>query len=286
VHLSAEPDRDRRVLTLVPERSGRNWHLDDAGSYWRAYRLIDNAHTRDEIESEQQAFRAASAFGEFQQMLIDLPAPRLHDTIPDFHHTLKRFHALEEAIAQDAAGRVDNAGPEIGFALARQAMTTTLLNAGLPERITHNDTKLNNVLLDDVSGEALCVIDLDTVMTGLAPYDFGDMVRTMTCAAKEDEQDLAKVDVDFPLFAAVARGYLSTAGAFLTQLEKESLVFAGKLICFEQGMRFLADYLRGDTYYKVDRAGQNLDRCRTQFKLVASIDAQEAAMEQLVRSIG
>lgn len=283
--MAGEPDRDRRVLTLIPERGGCAWHVDDRGNHWRAFRFIENAHTRDEIESEQQAFAAARAFGEFQQMLIDLPAPRLRDPIPDFHHTPKRFLALEDAIAQDATGRVRDAQPEIAFALARQAMTATLLSAGLPERVTHNDTKFNNVMLDDQTGEALCVIDLDTVMPGLAPYDFGDMVRTMTCPAREDEQDLATVSVQFPLFAAVARGYLSTAGAFLTALERDLLVFAGKLICFEQGVRFLADYLAGDTYYKVHRAGQNLDRCRTQFKLVASIEEQEAEMERLVYSI-
>ena len=283
--MTGEPDRERHVLALIPERDGRAWHVDEAGSYWRALRFIENAHSHDEIESEQQAFAAARAFGQFQQMLIDLPAPRLQDTIPDFHHTPKRFAALEEAIAQDAAGRVQNAESEIAFAVGRRAIITTLLSAGLPERVTHNDTKFNNVLLDDQTGEALCVIDLDTVMPGLAPCDFGDMVRTMTCPAREDEQDLSRVSVQFPLFAAVARGYLSTAGAFLTALEKELLVFAGKLICFEQGVRFLTDYLAGDTYYKVHRPGQNLDRCRAQFKLVASIETQEAAMERLVRSI-
>jgi Ser/Thr protein kinase RdoA (MazF antagonist) len=284
-HLSGEPDRNRCVLMLIPERSGRAWHVDDEGGSWRAYRLIENAHTRDEIESEQQAFAAARAFGQFQQMLIDLPAPRLHDTIPDFHHTPKRFQVLEDAIAQDAAGRARSAQPEIAFALARKPMTTVLLNADLPERVTHNDAKFNNVLLDDATGQALCVIDLDTVMPGLAPYDFGDMVRTMTCPAHEDEQNLAKVAVYLPLFEAVARGYLSAASEFLTRAEMDSLVFAGKLICFEQGIRFLADYLAGDAYYRVHRAGQNLDRCRTQFKLVASIEEQETTMERLVRSI-
>ncbi len=283
--MAGEPGLDRRVLTLIPEQSGRVWLVDEEGSYWRAFRFIENAHTCNEIESERQAFEAARAFGRFQQMLIDLPAPRLQHTIPDFHHTPKRFRALEDAIAQDTAGRVQSAEPEIAFALARKAMTTALLSAGLPERVTHNDTKFNNVLLDDATGEALCVIDLDTAMPGLAPYDFGDMVRTMTCPVKEDEQDLAKVNLHFALFEAVTHGYLSTAGAFLTELERELLVFSGKLICFEQGMRFLTDYLAGDQYYKVHRASQNLDRCRTQFKLVASIGAQEAEMERLVRSI-
>jgi len=283
--LASEPDRDRRVLRLIQTRDGRTLHVDAEGGSWRAYRFIENAHTCDEIASDKQAFAAARAFGQFQRMLIDLPAPRLHDTIPDFHHTPKRFAALEEAIARDAAGRVCSAEPEIAFALARKPITRVLLDAGLPERVTHNDTKINNVLLDDATGEAICVIDLDTVMPGLAPYDFGDMVRTMTCPAQEDETNLEKVRMHFPLFEAIACGYMSTAGDFLTPAEKEHLAFAGKLITFEQGVRFLTDYLNGNTYYKVQHPNQNLDRCRTQFKLVASIEEQEAQMERLVRSI-
>ncbi|HEY1646353.1 MAG TPA: aminoglycoside phosphotransferase family protein [Terracidiphilus sp.] len=284
--IAAEPDRARRVLTLIPSRDGHAWHVDEDGGYWRAYRMIEDAHTCDEIHSPEQAFEAARAFGRFQRQLAGLPPPRLQDTIPDFHHTPKRFAVLEEMIEQDPAGRVAGAEPEIAFALKRKPMTAALLGAGLPERVTHNDTKFNNVLLDDRTGEAICVIDLDTVMPGLAPYDFGDLVRTAASPAKEDEQDLSRVGLQFPFFEAIARGYLSTAGEFLTRAEKELLAFAGKLITFEQGVRFLADYLAGDTYYKVLRAGQNLDRCRAQFKLVASIEAQEDAMERLVRSIG
>lgn len=283
--LADEPAHDRRVLGLIPARDGHTLHVDAEGSFWRAYRFIEDAHTCDEIGSEKEAFAAAQAFGQFQRMLIDLPAPRLHDTIPDFHHTPKRFAALEAAVARDACDRVRSAEREIAFALEREPMTRVLLDAGLPERVTHNDTKINNVLLDNATRQAICVIDLDTVMPGLAPYDFGDMVRTMTCSAQEDETDLAKVRMHFPLFEAVTRGYLSTAGAFLTPAEKEHLAFAGKLITFEQGVRFLSDYLSGDTYYKVQRASQNLDRCRTQFKLVASIEEQEAEMERLVRLI-
>jgi hypothetical protein len=154
----------------------------------------------------------------------------------------------------------------------------------LPERVTHNDTKLNNVMLDDETGEGICVIDLDTVMPGFAAYDFGDMVRTMTCPAAEDERDLSRVEMRFALFEAVLRGYLSGAGNFLTVGERESLIAGAKVIVFEQGIRFLADHLAGDTYYKVSRAGQNLDRCRTQFKLLESIEKQEAAMVRLLRS--
>jgi hypothetical protein len=284
--VSADPDRDRRVLTLIPTREGRSWFTDRDGRAWRAFRFIANAHTVDQVGSPAQAFEAARAFGRFQHHLASLPVPRLHDTIPNFHDTPARFAALEDAIARDAAGRVAASTPEIAFALARKPIAAALLAAGLPERATHNDTKVNNVLFDDQTGEALSVIDLDTVMPGLAPYDFGDMVRTMTCPAAEDERELAQVRVHFPLFEAVARGYLSTAGEFLTRGEKDALVLAGKLITFETGIRFLADHLNGDTYFKVHREGHNLDRCRTQFALVASIEEQESAMQQLVQTIG
>jgi len=289
-HLAAQqagkPDGDRRALHLVPARDGRNWFVDAQGETWRAYRLIENARTYETATSPDQAFQAARAFGRFQQQLADLPPPRLNETIPDFHHTPKRFAALEQAIAADAAGRTTLAKPEIEFARSRQAMTGNLLNAGLPERITHNDTKFNNVLLDDKTGEAVCVIDLDTVMPGLALYDFGDMVRTTTSPAKEDEKDLSQVSMQFPMFEALVRGYIESAGAFLTPAERKLLAFSGKLITFEIGIRFLTDYLSGDTYFKVHREGHNLDRCRTQFKLVESIEQQEAAMNWLVESVG
>ncbi len=280
-----DPDHDRRALRLIPTRAGGVLHMDADGNYWRAYQFIENATTYNSVQCPEQAFQAARAFGEFQRMLADLPAPRLHDTIPDFHHTPKRFAALEQAIAADVAGRAVRCRPELDFAQARKSLTTRLVEAGLPERVTHNDTKINNVLLDDATGVGTCVIDLDTVMPGLAAYDFGDMVRTATSPAPEDEQDLSRVNMEFPLFEALARGYLSTAGGFLTPPEKESLAFAGKLITFEIGIRFLTDYLSGDTYFKVHRDGHNLDRCRAQFKLVQSIEFQEERMAELIRSI-
>ena len=288
-HLAAQvssyPDRNRRVLTLIPTRSGGVLHVDDKGDFWRAYLFIDHATTYNSVSSSDQAFQAAKAFGEFQRMLADMPAPRLNDTIPDFHHTPKRFAALEQAIAADAAGRIALAQPEVDFALARKPLARALVDAGLPERVTHNDTKINNVMLDDATGEGTCVIDLDTVMPGLAAYDFGDMVRTATSSAPEDEQDLSKVKMEFPLFEALARGYLSTASEFLTPAEKESLAVAGKLITFEIGIRFLTDYLSGDTYFKVHRQGHNLDRARTQFKLLESIEQQEGQIRTLLRTL-
>jgi Phosphotransferase enzyme family len=289
-HLAAQaagqPDGARRALQLVPARDGRNWHVDAQGETWRAYRFIENARTYETATSAGQAFQAARAFGHFQQQLASLPPPRLHETIPGFHSTPKRFAALQQAIAADAAGRAALAKPEIEFARSRQSIAGILLDANLPERITHNDTKFNNVLLDDKTGEAVCVIDLDTVMPGLALYDFGDMVRTTTSPASEDEQDLSKVNMQFPMFEALVRGYLETAAAFLMPEEKRYLAFSGKLITFEIGLRFLTDYLAGDTYFKVHREGHNWDRCRTQFKLVESIEQQEEKMNRLVESIG
>jgi len=282
--LNGIEDADRRVLQLVNTRDGEPWHIDGEERYWRAYLFIEGAKTFDEVSSEGQAFEAAKAFGGFQRMLADLPGSRLAETIPHFHDTPKRFTDFEAAVTADVAGRAKDVRDEIAFAMKRRFIAGMVVEAGLPERVTHNDTKLNNVMLDDETGEGICVIDLDTVMPGFAAYDFGDMVRTMTCPAAEDERDLSRVEMRFALFEAVLRGYLSGAGNFLTVGERESLIAGAKVIVFEQGIRFLADHLAGDTYYKVSRAGQNLDRCRTQFKLLESIEKQEAAMVRLLRS--
>jgi aminoglycoside phosphotransferase (APT) family kinase protein len=283
--LADHVDRTRRALALVPAQDGRSFHHDEHGNYWRTYVFIEKARTYDAAESTTQAFQAARAFGEFQQLLADLSAPRLHDTIPDFHNTPKRFTALERAVEADAMDRAKLAKAEIEFALSRRPITNVLLSAGLPERVTHNDTKFNNVMLDNATQEGICVIDLDTVMPGLVLYDFGDMVRTTTSPALEDERDLTQVRMQFPMFQALVRGYLSSAGGFLTKGEREHLAFSGKLITFEIGLRFLTDYLSGDTYFKVHREGHNLDRCRTQFKLVESIEQQEEPMQRLVESL-
>jgi len=280
--IDGEPDFSRRVLTLIPVRNGLYYYHDEQGNYWRAYLFIEKARSYDAVESPGQAFEAAKAYGRFQKLLADLPAPRLHDTIPDFHHTPKRFAALVKAIENDASNRAALAKAEIDFALKRAAIVDVLINAKLPERATHNDTKFNNVMLDDVTGEGVCVVDLDTLMPGLTLYDFGDMVRTTTSPAKEDELDLKRVTMQLPMFESLVRGYLMFANDFLTPAEKRLLVFSGKLITFEIGVRFLTDFLGGDTYFKVHRNGHNLDRCRTQFKLVESIEQQEEQMNNLV----
>ena len=279
-------DPDRRTLTLIPTRDNKPAFVDPDGKHWRTYIFIEGAATHDVITDPSQARQAAAAFGTFQEMLRDLPGPRLVETIPNFHHTPARFEALEKAIAADSHNRAATCQAEIDFCLARKAMTGELIrlqDAGLiPERVTHNDTKINNVMLDDRTGEGICVIDLDTVMPGLALYDFGDMVRTCTSPAAEDEKDLSKVTLRLPFFQALVEGYLGAAKSFLTPSEREFLPFAGKLITFEIGIRFLADYLAGDTYFKTHRPGHNLDRCRTQFALVASIEAQEEALKKIV----
>lgn len=284
----ADPDASRRTITVVPARDGQPFHRDPDGNWWRLYLFIENARTYDVIESPAQAFEAARAFARFQNQLADLPAPRLFETIPNFHNTLVRLEALDAAIAADAHNRAAGAADAVAFVNDRRGQCGRLLArlaAGeLPERITHNDTKINNVMLDDATGHGICVIDLDTVMPGLALYDFGDMVRSATASAPEDEQDLTKVFSRPDMFGALARGYLSEA-AFLTPAEREELVFSARLITLTIGIRFLTDYLCGDTYFRTHRPGQNLDRCRMQFQMVRSMEEQADAMETLVRSL-
>jgi hypothetical protein len=271
-------DASRRNLTVIPARNGLPYVMDADGEYWRAYVFVEQACSYDEVQTVEQAYQAARAFGQFQQWVADLGVPRLHEVIPGFHDTPKRIEALGQAMADDPFGRVAKCGRELEFALSRRddaGLLINMLRAGtLPERITHNDTKINNVLFDQRSPEGICVIDLDTVMPGLVHYDFGDMVRTATSTAAEDEVDLSKVSVRLDLFEALLRGYLESARSFLTAEEKAMLPFSGKLITLEIGTRFLTDYLRGDVYFKTHRPGHNLDRCRNQFQRVKSIEDQ------------
>ena len=283
--LADSPDPGRRALTLVPTRDGAAYHRDREGHYWRTYLFVERAQALNLVESAAQAREAARAFGRFQQQLVDLPRPRLHDTIPDFHHTPKRFAKLCTLIEKDPCNRAAGAARAIDFAMRHEPDThrfVDLLAAGqLTERITHNDAKLNNVMMDEQTSEALCVIDLDTVMPGLSLYDFGDLVRTATTAADEDERDLSQVHMRPEMYRALVEGYLSTAAPFLTPTEVELLPFAGKLMTLEVGFRFLTDHLAGDTYFRVHRENHNLDRCRAQFRLVESIEAQEDAMARV-----
>jgi len=277
----------RRSLALVPAKDGKLFYRDHNNNYWRLYFFIENTRTYDLLENEEQGYQVAKAFGEFQKLLSDLPGEELHETIPDFHNTPKRYSHLEKAIEEDCCGRSESAREEIEFALKRKdiAEMLPLIEKKLPKRVTHNDTKVNNVLIDDNSGEGICIIDLDTVMPGLSLFDFGDLVRTATSPAAEDERDLTKVTMRMSMFEALADGYLSEAGAFLTPEERGSLVYGSKLITLEIGVRFLTDYLNGDTYFKTRRDGHNLDRCRAQFKLVESIEAQEEEMNRYIENI-
>lgn len=283
------PDASRRTLTVLPSRDGLPYVRDKEGKFWRGYLFIEGARTYDIIQNERQAYEAARAFGGFQSLVASLPGQRLHETIPDFHNTRSRYERLKQAVAADAKGRLAGVGAEWDFIQRRENIVDRLLGLAakgeIPERVTHNDTKLNNVMIDDATETGICVIDLDTAMPGLALYDFGDMVRTATSPALEDEPDVSKVRMQMPMFGALARGYLSEAGSFLNEAEISHLAFSGKLITLEIGIRFLTDYLEGDVYFKTKRPDHNLDRLRTQLALVKSIEEQEGAMEDLVREV-
>ncbi|MCO5067790.1 MAG: aminoglycoside phosphotransferase family protein [Kiritimatiellae bacterium] len=285
------PDATRRTLTIVPTLEGAAFARDERGDCWRLYLFIEDARTYDIIDSPARAQAAAQAFGFFMRQLATLPAAELHETIPNFHNTPARLAALKRAIQEDRSGRAASARAEIEFLLSREEDAHRLLglhHAGrLPLRVTHNDCKLNNVMIDDATGEGICVIDLDTVMPGLALYDFGDMVRTATSPAAEDEKELSRVQMQLPMFEALLTGFLAGAGSMLTSEEVAQLPFAGKVITMETGIRFLTDYLDGDPYFRIARPEHNLDRCRTQCRLVQSIEEQESAMHgALDRAVG
>ncbi len=279
------PEAHRRTLTCIPALDGRPFANDAQGNFWRVYPFIGGTRAYDELESNEQAYQIARSFGEFQNLAATLGGPRLHETIPDFHHTPRRLEALEAAIAADTCGRASGVQAEIAFARARAAdcpRITDLIAAGkIPERVTHNDTKLNNVLLDETTAEGICVIDLDTTMPGCALYDFGDMVRTATPTTREDDGNPANIGIRLDRFEALVRGYLSTA-TFLNSAERENLAFSGKLLTLECGMRFLTDHLQGDVYFKTSRPDHNLDRCRNQFAFVRVIEQHMAALEEIV----
>ena len=283
-----DTDASRKSLTVVSAKDGLPYARDEAGNWWRIYLFVEKAQTWDRLEKPGFAFEAARAFAGFQNQLADLPLPRLHETIPDFHHTPKRIETLDKSIAEDSNGRAAGVQAEIDFVNQRREECARLIkrcaDGEIPERITHNDTKINNVMLDDATGKGVCVIDLDTVMPGLALYDFGDMVRSAAAASAEDEQDLSKAGTRIEVFEALVKGYLSEA-KFLNEAEFEELAFSGRLITMTIGIRFLTDYLSGDVYFKTHRNGQNLDRCRVQFQMVRSMEEQSAAMEAVVRKI-
>lgn len=282
------PEAYRRTLTCVPAIDGKPYALDSEGNVWRTYPFIERARGYDVLETTQQAYQAARAFGEFQKLAAGLPGERLHETIPHFHHTRKRFEAFLSALENDSHHRAAEVRLEVDFVRARESdcsrIVDLIASGEIPERVTHNDTKLNNVLLDDVTAEGVCVIDLDTTMPGSALYDFGDMVRTAVPMLAEDATDLSSMDLKMDMFESLLKGYTETA-TFLNQAEKQHLAYAGKLLTLECGIRFLTDYLQGDVYFKIKRPSQNIDRCRNQFAFVEAIERRMNELEDKVSSL-
>ncbi len=288
--ISAIPGSDikRECLILIPSKDGKSWITDQQGNYWRMYIFISNHRSYNIVDSPGKAFEGGKAIGRFQAMLADMPGEPLFETIPKFHDIENRLEILDRTISQNPAGRVGSVTEEIDQYQSRGEEMKTILRLGregkIPLRITHNDTKFNNILLDE-SDKALCVIDLDTVMPGYVHYDFGDAIRTVTNTAAEDEKDLSKIRMDINLFTAYARGYLSETGSTLNQVEKEYLAFAPKLITYTIGIRFLTDYIDGDNYFKIHHPFHNLQRTRAQLKLVMSMEEQYGEMRKIIRGL-
>ncbi len=279
-------DPDRETLNVVKTRDGGNYYEDSAHNFWRVFLYIEGTLCFDQAESARDFYDSAVAFGNFQRMLAGYPAKELHETIPNFHNTPSRFRDFQKAVQEDKMGRASVAMQEIAFALEREKDTSVLLDllaeGKLSLRVTHNDTKLNNILFDADTKKALCIIDLDTVMPGLSHYDFGDSIRTGASTGAEDEKDLSKIELDLDLFEAFTKGFLEGCGGSLTEKEIEMLPMGAKLMTYECGIRFLADFLEGDVYFKIHREGHNLDRARTQFKLVKDMEAKWNQMMAVV----
>lgn len=280
-------DTCREVLKYLKTKDGKYYHETPDGNFYRAYRYIADAVTYDVVEKPEDFYRTAKAFGKFQKQLRDFPAEKLHETIPDFHNTRVRFEDFKKAVKEDRCGRLKDVQKEVEFFLEREECADVVINAmakgDVPVRVTHNDTKLNNVLIDTKTGEGICVIDLDTVMPGSMLYDYGDSMRFGTNTAAEDEKDLSLVHSDLNLFEHYTKGFLEELKDDITPTEAELLPFSAKLITLECGTRFLADHLNGDTYFKIHHEGHNLDRARTQIKLAADMEKKMDEMSQIVK---
>ena len=280
-------DPDRETLNILKTRDGSTLFVDENGEPWRCMTYVDGASSHETVESPAMLGEAGRAFGEFQNLLSGYPADTLHETIVNFHNTPERYRQLMEAANQDKAGRLASVAAEMDFAAKREqdcALLMDLLKEGkLPLRVTHNDTKMSNVLIDDTTGKALCVIDLDTVMPGLTAFDFGDSIRAGATTAAEDEADLSKVHFDLGLFEAYTQGFLSAAGEALTPLGLQTLPDGARLMTYEVGIRFLADYLNGDVYFRTAYPEHNLVRARNQFKLVEEMEQKRAGMDEIIR---
>ncbi len=280
-------DEMRETMTVIYTKDHEPAYRDEHGDFWRMYYMIEDAVSYDQVESEQDFYESALAFGNFQQLLSDYPAETLHVTIPGFHDTKARYEVFQHAVKQDICGRAKDVEEEICFYLKRKEtaeyLGSLLAEGQLPLRVTHNDTKLNNIMMDKKTGKGICVIDLDTVMPGLAAHDFGDAIRFGASTGAEDEKDLSKISCDMHLFELYTRGFLKGCQGSLTKKEQMLLPMGAKVMTYECGMRFLTDYLQGDTYFKIHREGQNLDRCRTQMKLVADMEDKWQEMERIVQ---
>ena len=274
----------RSALHFIPAEGGLYYYKDDRGEYWRVYEFV-GGFCLEAAETEEDFYESAIAFGNFQEMLSDFPAHKLHETIPEFHNTINRYALFEDALEHDMCNRAKTVEAEIGFIMARKGEAGTLQrmreSGELPLRVTHNDTKLNNVLLDPETRKALCVLDLDTVMPGLSLYDYGDSIRFGASTAAEDEKDLSKVQINLDLFRTYTRGYMRACPS-LTPTEIRMLPWGARIITLELAVRFLTDYLEGDQYFKTAYPEHNLVRARTQLKLVADMEAHWDEMEAIV----
>lgn len=282
-------DPDRCTLKVVETVDGQPLYKDDDGNFWRAYHYIDDAKAFDIVENPELFFEAGVILGKFQKLLEDYPIDSLYETIPDFHNTPKRFENFVKSLEKNTSGRANECKKEIDFVLSRKKycpIIVDLMNEGkIPKRVTHNDTKLNNVLIDNKTNKAICLVDLDTVMPGSALYDFGDSIRFGASSALEDEKDLDKVYMVTELFEAYADGYLSQVKSSLTQEEIDNLAMSAIIITLEIGMRFLTDHLDGDVYFQIHRENHNLDRARTQFKLVEDMESKYDEMVEIISKI-
>lgn len=279
-------DAKRETLTVIPTKDGESYLKTENGDFYRVYVFIDNAISYQVVENPADFYNAACAFGKFQNMLADFDASKLHETIKNFHNTKTRYDDFEKAVADNKSGKADSVREEIEFAMARKCDASVIVDGitegRIPLRVTHNDTKLNNVMVDEKTGKGICVIDLDTVMSGSLLYDFGDSIRFGTNPAAEDEKDLSKVCCDLNLFEQYVKGFLSQLGDSITKEEIELLPMSAKIMTLECGIRFLGDHLNGDVYFKIHRENHNLDRARTQFKMVADMEEKMDEMKAIV----
>lgn len=279
-------DPDRETLNVIRTVDNMPYFVDSEGEYWRSYKFITDATSYDQVESPEDFYQSAVAFGNFQRLLAEYPAETLHETIEGFHDTKARFQVFKKAVEDDVCGRAASVQKEIQFVLEHEHLANVfadlLEKKEIPLRVTHNDTKLNNIMIDNKTRKGICVIDLDTVMPGLAMNDFGDSIRFGASTATEDEQDLSKVSCDIELFDLYAKGFIEGCGGKLTEKEIDLMPTGAMVMTFECGMRFLTDYLQGDTYFKIHRENHNLDRCRTQFKLVKDMEAKWDTMREII----